>query len=170
MDAYQEPYAITAQDIARLKTCDRAIFRYDRDKNESYVEAYKEADDKNPWEQRHRINVVTATRCYQGDLGDDYGCYEVYAAVDSVTRYKYDDLGTLGALIDLLKVGDKLTVEYMAGNNNQLLNDASLHHDMLYLIITRGTAEKPKRMRFIVDSRISLDNSARMCKVRRHIV
>lgn len=62
----------------------------------------------------------------------------------------------------LLKVGDRLALRWVADNNTETLNDASLHNDQLRLHVHRD----PGRLVFPIATSVCPDNSARM--IRRH--
>jgi hypothetical protein len=62
----------------------------------------------------------------------------------------------------LLKVGDRLALQWLADNNTQTLTDAGLHNDQLHLHVHRAG----DRLVFPIATSVCPDNSARM--IRRH--
>ena len=154
---------ITKADVKALKTCNRVVFRYkdpeywDYARNPdqklvSQIELIKEKSDSDPWEQRHDIQVGFRLNNYEkGEIGYAVECGSLY-------RWSEGD-EHLATIFDFIKEGDVLTLSWQAGaGNSDLIREADLHHDRLYLNIERGK----KKMTFLVFSNVAKDNSARM--------
>ena len=62
--------------------------------------------------------------------------------------------------------GDRLSLHwYPDAGTNDYLRDAGLHADKLYLDITRPTSNgRAKSWRYLVDTAVCPDNTARMCR------
>jgi hypothetical protein len=67
---------------------------------------------------------------------------------------------TWRTVVDLLRAGDRLTLVWLAGNNNQYLRDAELFLDEVHLAVTRGE----RRLVFPVAHTVTPDNTARMIR------
>jgi hypothetical protein len=67
---------------------------------------------------------------------------------------------TWRTMVDLLRAGDRLTLVWLAGNNNQYLREAELFLDEVRLAVTRGE----RRLVFPVAHTVTPDNSARMIR------
>lgn len=63
-------------------------------------------------------------------------------------------------IADLIRQGGRLHLSWIADNNNQVIKAASLHADMLRLVIKRGD----KHMVFLIAHNVGPDNTARMIK------
>lgn len=67
---------------------------------------------------------------------------------------------------ELLRVGDTLKIEFRGDHGtNGLCKDAGLHADELYLRVERGEGTNRKRLWFLLESQVSLSNSARMVQL-----
>ena len=53
---------LTKADIKALRKADSICFRFDRKENISVIDCIKKSDDKNPFEQCHRIEVYGGVR------------------------------------------------------------------------------------------------------------
>jgi hypothetical protein len=83
------------------------------------------------------------------------------AAYTSISGTDYAD-GTWPTVANALRVGDTLTLSWVADNNSDVIRDAGLHTDRLTLCVTRG--EGGKRYAFHVREQTGPDNSARMIR------
>ena len=149
-------YRVSKIDVAALKKADRVVFRHIR--GESQIEAIKEADERNPFEQ------VRAIPC--GAKFVDYSERKVFGpALDTFTGFEmfhtpnYNEEWT--TIIGLLREGDELTLVWTRdGFTAQTHEDAALHGDRLSLAVKRGE----KTMRFHLETRVCPDNTARMIR------
>jgi len=147
---------LTKIDVAAMKKADHIVFRHVR--GESQIEAIKEADERNPFEQ---VRVVACSAKFV-----DYSDRKVFSsALDTFTGFEmfhtpnYNEEWT--TIIGLLREGDELTLVWTRdGFTCQNHKDAALHGDRLSLAVQRGE----KTMRFHLETRVCPDNSARMIK------
>lgn len=70
---------------------------------------------------------------------------------------------TWRTVTDLVKPGDRVTLHWVAGNNNEYLTDAELFNDEVLLCVARGK----RKLVFAVAHTICADNTARMIARRR---
>ncbi len=157
----QTSHLITKQDIAALKTADRLVIRYIRDTDISRIECIKDASESNPWEQVHVVPVMITSSAYN----DEY-TNEVASAFLMLWATRYDN--PLRTILDTLKAGDVLAIQFNADNNNGYLKEAYLHADECRLTVIRPGEEaaKDKKWYYLLACGVCADNTARMCKVR----
>ena len=147
---------LTKIDVAAMKKADRIVFRHVR--GESQIEAIKEADERNPFEQ----NRIVAC----GAKFVDYSDRKVFGpALDTFTAFEmkmhpsYDE--EWRTIVSLLREGDELTLVWTRDAYKcQNLDAAQLHGDSLSLLIKRGE----KTMRFTLEWSVCPDNTARMIR------
>jgi hypothetical protein len=148
------PDALTKQQIAALRTCDRFGFIYTRSKGEAYLDAVKDGTDAQPWEQRKRIPVANV-RCESYQEG-----MRVARAWALLYNYPSSEDCTQ-TFLSCLRPGDVVTAHIVASNNTPLVTQAGLYLDYLYLQIRRGK----KTLSFLVDVSVCPDNSARLAQM-----
>jgi hypothetical protein len=148
---------LTTKDIACLRSSDRIAFVYNRAEGRSYLDAVKDGDGKNPWEQRHAVTVQVRSESYEEG-------YRVARASCVLYHYSWERRG-LGTFLDLLKTGDTVRACLIAGNDNGYTKDAGLHTDYLYLEILRNGGKR--RMGFLVEVCVSPATTARLCQMER---
>ena len=151
-----EPYLLTKADIKALKTCDLLSAHYKEGEDISKLHCTKKEDDSNPWGAVHEIPVQTHIDCYEQSR-------VVTKAFELLWLYHWDRHEChVQTFIESLRVGDSITVKWVAGNNNDLMRERGLFGDQMYFIINRGDRKKT----FYIASATCLDNSARMCQMR----
>lgn len=67
-------------------------------------------------------------------------------------------------ILEHVKEGDRITVGWRACNNNQLLWDADLYKDDIYIVIKRYSRGKHKRLNFNLSSVVCKNNTAKIIK------
>lgn len=67
------------------------------------------------------------------------------------------------SIVRTLRVGDELTLQWSADNNNDLVREAGLHVDQVSLIVTPAREKAPKNVWHLRTS-VGRNNSARMIK------
>lgn len=65
-----------------------------------------------------------------------------------------------GTVSGLLRPGDRLTLSWVADNNNHHLDRADLHQDELHVVVHRGE----RKMTFLLNTSVCAGNSARMVR------
>jgi len=148
--------ALTKIDVAAMKKADRIVFRHYR--GESQIEAIKEADERNPFEQ---VRIVACSAKFV-----DYSDRKVFGpALDTFTGFEmkmhpgYDEEWL--TIVSLLREGDELTLVWKRDAGScQNFKDAGLHGDSLSLAVKRGE----KTLTFFIESSVCPDNTARMIK------
>ena len=72
----------------------------------------------------------------------------------------------LQSVIGLLRAGDSVSLQWVANNDSETLNNAGFCNDSVSIRITRPTKGKqPKIMQFLVDEQVSpIGSTARMCQ------
>ncbi len=129
---------LTKTDINTMKKADKILFRKDG------IECIKKQKGTH-FEERHFINCETNLK---------NGEKAFYSWYDDALRM---------TILEFLKVSDELNLYwYKDASTNQLLENANLHGDNLYLKIWRETKKGKKLYKFLIDTQTSLNNTARM--------
>lgn len=89
--------------------------------------------------------------------GDTHPQAEGYAS-NLACKFNHDWQTVVG----LLRIGDRLVLQWNADNNTETIREHGLHHDELRVEIRRTGRRRP--MSFLIDSRVCADNSARMIR------
>ncbi len=168
-----EPYTLTKIDIAALRQANRLIVHFNQDIPErTGVRLIKEnrPTERDPFAQdieHHLPAPVTVhnRQSWSNDLPERgvraFGHIYLYPPM----RNSGDMLYCNDTIISLLRAGDRIRFRFDAdGGNCGFIVGANLHADALYLIVERGDADKPKRLAFVLDHSVCLDNSARMVR------
>ncbi len=149
---------LTKDDVQALRKCDRAIFTL-RD-GKTTIRCIKETRNPGPFDPKEREYVIE--RCDSdvkdyaaGWLHQENSLYECHASTYGGSMNDASPFTTAAALI---RPGDHLTLEWMGGNDNDYLRDASLTNDELRLVVRRGG----KRLAFWVASTICHASRSRM--------
>jgi hypothetical protein len=160
-----ETYQLTKLDVAALRKADRLYVAFNGPRPElTRLEAIKEnRPSKYAQELRHEIKIP-ATVCgygFHGSLSSYLTEEEQSRVVASAFIYLYHSQCTeASTIINLLKAGDLVRLQFVADNNTDGMRAAGLHSDALQLLVTRGS----KQMVFCLDDSIAPDNSARMIR------
>ena|SRR5690349_21407991 len=174
-----EVAALTREDILALKLADSVSFHYvdgvgkiyaSLENREGRIFSAKEqklfpATDRL---NRDRVILVHTEMSGYRDGGDSHNWrldqYPKAAAFASIIAPRFDP--EWQTTVYILRPGDTLTLIWTADNNTETIRKASLHTDTLHMDIRRSArlASDPAVLRFHVDTRISLDNSARMIR------
>lgn len=143
-------YTLTARDVAAMRKANYLTVRYN---GTSTVRAVKRAErtDNDPFAQdvEHDIPAPVTCRAYGATVT------ERTTACAIVSLYKFQ-----AGPIDVLKTGDAVAFEFVAGNDNDYLRAAGLHHDELHVIVRRGA----KEIVLTIAGSICPDNLARMVR------
>jgi len=147
---------LTKIDVAAMKKADRIVFRHYR--GESQIEAIKEADERNPFEQK-RIVACGAKFVDYSDRKVFGPALDTFTAFEMIHSPSYNEEWL--TIVSLLREGDELTLVWTRDAYKcQNLDAAQLHGDSLSLAVKRGE----KTMRFSVEWSVCPDNTARMIK------
>lgn len=172
---------ITAEDLAALRSADSITFHLFRDT--FYIRCHVRGDwggTPRIWtvkeqhlfpttdsimsgDRERRIDVAgTCTGYGYGEDGDRQGAWSYSnstTAFVSLSSAQYDD--EWNTIKGLLKVGDVLTLIFRADAHSAPVHHAAgFHGDVCQLAIVRGN----RKMTFRLDTRTSLDNTARMIR------
>lgn len=142
---------VTKDEVKALRKCRSVCFHYKN--RESYIRAIV-GEGKNEYEVR--IDCGSELICFESGK-------EIYEATYVDTFAQLNEFYTIARMI---KAGDKLTLVWRAGNNNQYLKQAGLFHDELLIKIERRTSSKMKVFTFKVGDAIAPENLARMIKTQ----
>jgi hypothetical protein len=145
-----------------LKNADTVVFRL-KENGQSQIECKKEIEvDGYKTEVWKNIEVGTDIAIYEGGLGKQYS-YEIEKAFSNISWAKNDLLWH--TIVNFLKNDDEIYLEWIAGNNSNILDDNNLSNDMINLKVKRK--EKFVGL-FHIDHRIThKDSIARMIKLRK---
>lgn len=153
--------ALDKIDIAALRKAEDVCFFHREDR--SYIRAIKrapQATTANPFltEQVREIDCGTDWHDFEGSDGisREPPYFDGFAMVNNS---RYADIWP--TLSTLLKPGDTLTLSWRRGAwNSEVVRQAGLHGDVLYLQIHRGK----HTLTFFVDHSMGPDNTARMIR------
>jgi hypothetical protein len=151
---------LTKFDVQALRKCNRLCLHYYEGK--SYIRAIKSADPEVPFSEDREVRIDCDHRehVYGKDGSGGYK-WRLKSAFhhDSWPQ----DLDTMRAVIDLVRPGDELILEWTAGGlSNQYVTNAGLNGDSVHVIIVRGGKRK---YRLLIGTGTCPDNTARMCQV-----
>ncbi len=178
--------ALTTEDIRALKTADRIVFQYwkgrsilraIRDRSD-YADGERQAPVYTAAEQRlfpdtshpgdGRCRDITTDVSMYGYTPDGFQSWNLHSNPEALASYVILSPGSGWlTVVNFLRAGDRVTLEWIADNNNDYLRDAGLHQDELRLSVARGDTSDPKKHKpvagkFLIDKRVCPDNSARM--------
>jgi hypothetical protein len=170
-DIEQAP-TLGTQDISAMKMADSVVFRHLSGvatielfigSHTGRVRVYTRSEQVlfprlNIYDQCTRLIEVEGKVTSYGD-GTSWG--RKAHAVASIQTAQYDrDWATI---VSLLKPRDRASLHFLGdGHTNDYLRKAGLHADTLHLVVRRGRNTK---MEFLLDERVTPDNSARMVKM-----
>jgi hypothetical protein len=168
MDMAMETYQLTKLDVAALRKADRLYVAFNGPKPElTRLEAVKEnrptETDPYPQDLCHEIKIPVTVCGYgfHGSLSSYLTEEEQSRVVASTFIYLYHSQCTAAStIINLLKAGDLVRLQFVADNNSEVMRSAGMHSDVLQLFVARGS----KQMVFWLDDSIGPDNSARMIR------
>jgi len=147
-------YKLTKQDINALRKADDVCFYYNQ-KEGNYLIAIKEATRKekenNPFirDCQFKINLDT-------EINPKPKPMKAFASAYSET---------FKGIAEFLKPNDQIKLEwYKDALTNQYLIEQNLHGDALYLRVERERGKSIKFFKFLIDTSICPDNTARMIK------
>ncbi len=176
---------LSAQDVKALRQADTVCFYYDNTRGVVVSQAVgcKRVKNAGPYEERerrHEVNVrgvVSGTGVSYGAEG--YRCFQMIHCAQSSETWR--------TVVSCLKAGDVLTLRWSAdGYRNGYVERArvaearrdgdpaglgeALHADALYLEVERRSPEtarkasRPRKLVFLLDVSVCVDNSARMVR------
>lgn len=165
---------LTKTDIKALKNCDSICFDHLRpEKRQNGVkgqlraikhttEAERQKDPFAPNERTYTIAVdshitVPHEERKKGLGDDDLNAFEM------VYHSQYTP-GEANTLVDLLRPGDQVELQWWRGNNNELVTNSGLYKDELRVVVRRQLKKSVKRFRFFLSAKVGLDNTARMTR------
>jgi hypothetical protein len=146
MDMAMETYQLTKLDVAALRKADRLYVAFNGPKPElTRLEALKEnRPSRCAQELRHEIKIP-ATVCgygFHGSLSSYLTEEEQSRVVASAFIYLYHSQCTeASTIINLLKAGDIVRLQFVADNNSDAMRSADMHSDALQLFVTRGSKQ-----------------------------
>lgn len=157
------PAALTREHLRALRSANSLVIRH-------YQPDWQYAPDG----LTEPLTVIDARK--EHDPGDGYGRRDLHVDVpmNGMTMQNYGKRGRalgfhwvflyphhdtpIGTLVhSVLRVGDRLSVKYLASNDSDNLRDAGLTKDEIFLIVERGPADEPskcKRLTFMLDVRV----------------
>lgn len=160
-------YALTAQDIKKLRTADTVSFH--RSPQRSEISASKERPV--PKQGSHKLwehdvpAASTIKACYLSYKQPEGKTLEEVAHCHYMLWHANNIHEPWRTIASLLKSGDRLELEWTRdANTNGYGEKAQLHGDRLQLVVHRGTGDKKKTLLFLVANSICQDNTARMIR------
>lgn len=153
---------LTKLDIQALKQASRVAFHLS--KGQSSIVGIKEVANPGPYDERdrrHEILCKTEMRDYRhGAYGNgERTPLESYSCFELVHGGQYDECWR--TVVDSLRVGDELKLQWVADGGNQYTKEVGLHLDMLRLMARRANG---KWLAWLIDVSICPNNSARMIR------
>lgn len=148
---------LTKDDLKALRQADRLCFDRDRD-GTSGIRCIKLVRNAGPFGEKERTVDVLCEATMHGQGVASASCFEMI--------YNYHGPECLWeSIASILKVGDVLSLEWFADNNNGYIDRAltsgeKIHRDELYIRIRRGE----KKLRFHLATSICPNNTARMIR------
>lgn len=153
---------VTKEYKKALKNADTVCFRL-LESGQSQLEIYKKLNiDGFESESRMTIKVGTKTDIYEGGIGANYK-YEIEKAFSSI-HYSYDDL-KWQTVVNFLKNDDEIYLEWIAGNNSNILDENNLSSDIISVKVKRN--DKFVGLFQMDDSVTHKQSLARMIKLRK---
>lgn len=143
-------------DIKALKKADQICFRYNKEQSTSVIECYAKMDN-DPWNRTQSYNIEAGYK-YQG-FRSGLEPMEIESAFAMLHAPEY--MSEWQTIMQLIKTGDAITLEWWFDNNSEHLRDAGLHRDELRLVIHR----KEKNFTFLI-SITCAKTFGRMVKLR----
>lgn len=104
-------------------------------------------------ERMRAIKVESRIRRYEGASSSPTAFHMIHSA--RVPMFQ--------TIVSTLREGDKLTLKWVASNNNQNVRDIGWQRDELYLVVTRE-GKKTREMTYLITVEVGPDNTARMVK------
>lgn len=175
---HEDTPGLSDLDVAALRTAERVTFHYHGGR--SYIRAgldtpyepkvysareqrvFPETRDAGASERARIIECGVDLRGYTyeedselwyGDPDERAACYASIAAPRRSRTWR--------TVVDLLRVGDRLALLWVADNNTTVIREADLHADSMNLLVKRG---QTRTLEFALDYRITPDNTARMIR------
>ena len=151
-----EPNGLTAVQVKALRHASSVCFDYLGDSNTYQIRCFKRIKDSGfEYEAVVTVPATGTITCYNEDSRKVVGAYA------SSLSAQYDS--ALRTVFSLIKVGDRLALRFLAGNNTETLAQHGLACDELQLVVRRGEGPKSKTLTFNIDHRICpTHSSARM--------
>lgn len=145
-----------------LKNADTVIFRL-LEGNQSVIEFEKKINVEGyETSVRKSIKVGTRKQCYEGYSIGAGKRYDLVKAFTSI-NYASDDL-KWQTVVKNLKADDEIYLEWMAGNNSNVMDRAGISCDCLHLIVKR---KGESVLKFHIQDMIADKNSlARMIQLK----
>jgi hypothetical protein len=159
IDTHRAPVEIDAEDVKALRAADTIVFSLHEKDGVivSQARAIKRREIGSKWQGEdltYDIEVGYSLICYAGSMSERVG--RIGRCFSHQNNSKY--AGVMHTLTHhTLRAGDKISIKWVADNNNDIVREHGLHHDEIFIIIER----KGKKMEYQIDSRVSYDNSAR---------
>ncbi|KZR57520.1 hypothetical protein [Pseudobacillus badius] len=144
--------AITSEQSRALRSASYILFNYRQGR--SYIRAVKE--NVGVWKETKEIEIDCGLQI------ENYGTRRKLGNVRSAVHLEnhLDYNGHIKTVLRKIKKGDKLTLRWVACNNNNLLDTYNLIKDELYLIIHRKNNDEY----YLIESQVSLNDVSRMIK------
>lgn len=146
---------ITRKNLQSLKNCHRVSF-YCNEKNISTMDIHGSDGGSNI----SRFNIPSEVSAYGRSQQMNF-----VSASTGMDKYNFCPC-YIGSVIEFLKVGDELELEWMAENNNGYLNESpNPSNGPLFLdILSMKVKRKEKVFLFCLDMRICPNNEVRMIR------
>lgn len=145
--------ALEPRDKRALLHASRVGFYRDRD-GQGYIKAIRDgAGTQTGYDEEHRIFTRSSVTDYgRGYFPDQtYDCYHLEYSVDAMLR----------TIIRSIKTGDRIHLQWVRDNNNELNREIGWHRDELRLILEHS----PKDVEtYLIEVKVGPDNLARMVR------
>lgn len=177
MYIHLEPATLEQRDIRALKTCDTLSFHFNAKPGTvaedalapvCQISAKKDADDTSPWDQTHTIACAVRLTCYTAYATGSLLAYEITRARHWESVYASQAADALHTWLSALKVGDQITLEWIADCYTPEYVGGGKHLDRMNVVIRRKGKNGNYRdaATFNLGLSLCLDNTARMCTVQ----
>lgn len=143
---------LTARDIRALRYATGGITFHLDQSGQGMVRAHKRGDHTSDgFADQHTIFTDSRVQDYSGSTGTYSGYH--------MEMYRPDQ--TMVTLINRMRAGDTLRLEWTANNDNPLNREIGWHRDELRLRIIHANG---KEELYLVEARVGPDNTARMIR------
>lgn len=141
---------LTTDQAKAIRSADYIVFHYREGR--SYLRACKEK--VGVWKATHEIEIDCGI-----ELSNSERTLGKIRSASHIANF-LDYRGHVNTVIQSIRKGDKLTLSWRSGNNNNVITNAGLYQDELHLIIDRNG----KKSYYMIAVQVSPNNTARMVK------
>ncbi len=168
-----EQTGLSAQDVKALRQADSVSFhKRAHGKPTDCIQCSKRVKNPGPYDETEKTYYVAVRGVIAGGGvpygAEGYNCFEMIHVAQFCEVWR--------TIAQSLKAGDVLTLRWSADNfRNGYVEGAritekdeyrgmELHADALYLEVTRGEGRKRRKLVFLLDVSVCVDNTARMVR------